>query len=202
MCLLADPVAERVWLDEPSAEALLAPVYGSGADIGSHDVCSRLLLVAAASHGWEFPSFQMPPLLAERSRWKHLPRLLLSGGQVLRTERWTIDRATIERTNAARGAALPGLAQRNPPDRRARPGPRSLWTVRAGAAAAYRQPAGSALPVRYTCCPCAVARARRLPGSPEDWPVRDAQGKHYLAELAVSWIAEEYWQAVVPTRST
>ena len=201
VCLLADPVAQRVWLHEPAAESLLAPVYSTGADIGSHDVCSRLLLVAAASHGWEFPSFQTPPLRAERSRWKHLPRLLLSDGPVLRPERWTIDRATIERINAAKGAAR-FLAWRGELRRMGAP---DLVHVRCG-------PYEPELLMR-TDSPLAVrclfdthaARApwielSELPGSPEHWPLHDADGQHYLAELAVSWVAEEYWQAVVPTR--
>src|SRR5207248_227634 len=51
-----------------------------------------------------FPSFQMPPLQAERTRWKHAPRLVLSQHVVLRAERWTIDRETIERIYSQRGA--------------------------------------------------------------------------------------------------
>jgi hypothetical protein len=34
-----------------------------------------------------------------------------------------------------------------------------------------------------------------LPGDPVTWPIRDAVGQHYRAELAVTWLDEEYWTA-------
>ena len=33
---------------------------------------------------------------------------------------------------------------------------------------------------------------QELPGDPADWPVRDAAGNHYAAELAVTWYAAGY----------
>jgi len=140
-------------------------------------------------------------LRAERTNWMHLPRLLLADGPVLRPERWTIDRPTIERINAARGATR-FLAWRGEMRRMGVP---DLVHVRCG-------PFAPELLLR-TDSPLAVrclfdthaARApwielSELPGTPERWPVRDADGRHYLAELAVSWVADGYWQAVVPTR--
>jgi hypothetical protein len=37
-----------------------------------------------------------------------------------------------------------------------------------------------------------------LPGPSERWPIHDEDGNHYLSELAVTWTADGYWQAVAP----
>jgi hypothetical protein len=40
-----------------------------------------------------------------------------------------------------------------------------------------------------------------LPGQPAAWPVRDAAGQHYLAELAVTWYADDYWTLAPPVEA-
>jgi hypothetical protein len=35
-----------------------------------------------------------------------------------------------------------------------------------------------------------------LPGCPDAWPVRDELGRHYLAELAVTWYTDDYGKLV------
>jgi hypothetical protein len=198
--LISDPERQRVWLRRRSEPGLLAPLYSTGADLGYHDVCGRLLQVLAAGHGWEFLSFEMPALQAERTTWRHLPRLVLGGGEVLRPERWTIDRQTVERLAAASGAARYRLWR----EEMTRRGVPDLVHVRRG-------PHAPELLMR-TDSPLAVrslleSEASRvpwiemmeLPGMPESWPVRDAKGNHYVAELAVSWFDDEYWQTVAPS---
>ena len=32
-----------------------------------------------------------------------------------------------------------------------------------------------------------------LPDARERWPIQDENGRHYLAELAVTWVDTEYW---------
>jgi hypothetical protein len=195
--IVANPLRERLWLRKD--DQLLAPLFCNGADIGYHDVCGRLLMVVADSHGWEFPSFQMPALLAERTRWKHLPRLVLTSGDVLRPERWTIDREMLEQLSELRGASR-YLAWRREMRRLQVP---SLVLARCGP----RQPdlllrTDSPLAVR---CLFDTHAARapwmelaELPGPSERWPIHDEDGKHYLSELAVTWTADGYWQAVAP----
>jgi hypothetical protein len=198
--LVADSKSERVWLRRSDRGELFAPIYSTGADIGFNDVCGRLLLVVAAGHGWEFPSLQMPPLRAERTRWRHAPRLLLAGGEVLRPERWTIDRKTLDHLSKLRGAPR-YLAWRREMLRLGAPdlvhvccGPRQTpLLVRID----------SPLAVRCLLDTCAAdapwMELTELAGAPEQWPLQDAAGNHYLAELAVSWSADGYWQAVAPT---
>jgi len=199
VCVEADPMTQRLWLRRVGDADVQVSIYSTGAAIGYHDVCSRLLLVVGVTHGWEFLSFKMPPLRAERMRWKHLPRVVLSGRQVLSPERWTIDRQTLERLHKLGGAAR-YLAWRR---EMARVGVPALVHVRCG-------PDEPELLVR-TDSPLAVrclldAYASRapwfelseLPGDGCDWPVRDEEGRHYLAELGVSWFNPGYWSAVDP----
>jgi hypothetical protein len=183
----------------PQAAGLFVPVYSSPAAIGWHDQCNRLLLSLALAHGWEFLANGFPALRAERGRWRHLPRLVLSGGTVLTAERWTIDRATVRELAALRGAAR-FLTWRREVDRLRLP---DLVHVRCGPGAPEMlMRTDSQLAVR--CLFDTVAahapwiQISELPGDPDRWPVQDAAGEQYLAELAVSWYADAYWPAVAP----
>jgi hypothetical protein len=33
-----------------------------------------------------------------------------------------------------------------------------------------------------------------LTGDPAFWPVTDGEGQHYLAEIAITWCADQYWE--------
>ena len=37
-----------------------------------------------------------------------------------------------------------------------------------------------------------------LAGATNQWPVRDAAGQHYAAELGVTWLDDTHWTATVP----
>jgi hypothetical protein len=191
----------RPWLRRPQAPGWVLPVYNSGATIGYEDACSWLLLTLALGHGWEFVSFGFPGLPAEITRWQHLPRLELPGGAVLSRERWTIDGATVARL-AGSDEPTRYLAWRAETERRGLP---DLVHVRCG-------PDAPELLLR-TDSPLAIrclfdtvaARApwivvTELPSRPDTWPVRDELGQHYLAELAVTWYADDYWALAPPPR--
>ncbi|MBG0566018.1 lantibiotic dehydratase [Actinoplanes aureus] len=170
---------DRAWLS--SATGPLMPVYGSAALIGRRDVCSRVLFALAMGHGWEFVSGGFP--IDGRD---HLPAVLLPGGTVLSPEQWAVDAPTVQRLAAAEGAAQ-YLEWRREAERLALPG--LVWLRRAGS--------GDHPILLRTDSPLAVScvfRARHggvvltaLPGDRRDWPVRDPQGRHYLAELAITW---------------
>ncbi len=197
--LRLDPRFERVWMRRAPSADLIGPVYASGADIGFHDARGRLLQVLTASHGWEFPSFQTPALRKERELWQHTPRLTLVGGEVLRPERWILDRATIERLRAAVDADRYMLWRREVSARRIP----DLVHVKCGPhQTEVLLRTDSPLAVRCLLESYAVQapwmEVSEVPGAPRQWPVRDASGRHYLAELGVSWFAEGYWQAATP----
>jgi hypothetical protein len=197
--LVIEPRTYRPWLRTADTNALIAPVYHSGAAIGGSDACSRALYGLAMAHGWEFISFGFPATRAERTRWHHLPRLLLPSGAVLSPERWSLDRDTVTSLAGCRDGER-YLAWREAADRLGLP---SLVRVRWG-------PGTTELLLR-TDSPLALrclfdsvaARASclvftELPGTPSDWPVRDEAGRHYAAELGVAWHADGYWQATAP----
>jgi len=178
---------------------VIAPIYASGADIGFNDARGRLLQIVTASHGWEFPAFQTPALRKEREGWQHAPRLVLASCDVLRPERWILDRATIERIREATDAERYALWRQA----LARRGIPELVHVKCGPhQTEVLLRTDSPLAVRCLLESYAVQapwiEMSELPGSPRHWPVRDESGKHYLAELGVTWFAEDYWQAAAP----
>jgi hypothetical protein len=203
LSIVVDAVTLRPWLRDSQMLGPLLPVYSSAAAIGWHDRCNRLLLTLALGHGWEFLAHGFPALRAERTRWRHLPRLVLPGGSVLTAERWTIDSETLRRLTDLRGAAR-FRAWRREVDRLGLP---ELVHVRCGPAVPeLLVPTDSPLAVQCLF-DTVLARApwiqiAELPGSPDRWPIQDTAGNHYLAELAVSWHADGYWAAVAPGEST
>ncbi len=185
--------AGRPWLRRAGGHAWLLPVYNSAVLIGQVDPCSRLLPLLAMGHGWEFLSFGFPALPAERQRWGHLPRLRLPGGAILARERWTLDEATVARLRALRGAARYRAWQAEV----ARRGLPARVLVRRGLADPEQLlPTDSPLAVRclFDTLPADLSwlTLSELPGDPTTWPLRDAAGGHYLAELAVTWYAPDY----------
>jgi hypothetical protein len=41
-----------------------------------------------------------------------------------------------------------------------------------------------------------------LPGDPARWPLKDGEGRTYLAELAVTWYDDHYWDTVGSSAGT
>jgi hypothetical protein len=189
--------AQRPWLRTPTEPELLLPTYNSAASIGSSDPCSRLLWKLAMSHGWVYMSLEFPALRAERDVWGHLPRLQLPSA-VLSRERWTIDGGTVARLSALHGAerylAWRGLAGRL--------GLPALVHMQCGVAEAeILFPTESPLAVECLFERLA-ANARwlvltELAGDYQCWPVRDAEGGHYLAELGITWYSENYYEQAI-----
>jgi hypothetical protein len=201
--LVIDPRSERVWMRFIEPAGVIRPIYATGADIGFNDARGRLLQVLTASHGWEFPSFQTPALRKEREVWHHAPRLVLDGGEVLRPEHWIFDRAAIERLRSAADADRYALWREEVRGR----GIPDLVHVKCGPhQTEVLLRTDSPLAVRCLLESYAVhapwMEISEVPGSPRDWPVRDASGKHYVAELGVTWFAERYWQTTTAAAIT
>jgi hypothetical protein len=149
-------------------------------------------------HGWEFVSFGFPALPAERERWGHLPRLVLADGTVLSRERWTLDQDAVRELVALTGFQR-YLAWRAEAERLGLP---ALVHVRCRS----EEPdlllqTESPLAIRCLFDTLAVDAPwmviSELPGTPEDWPLVDDAGQHHLAELGVTWVADNYWSVLV-----
>jgi hypothetical protein len=195
---------DRPWLqmtDRP--ERLLLPVCTSAALIGTHDPCSRTLFELAMAQGWELTSLERIRLAEEGSAWEHLPRLRLPGGTVLAPERWWLDSATVAAIARERGAAQFLAWRRQIVELQL---PASLVWV--GFVANPDEPRLVVRTDSPLAIHCLFLRVRRSPGAlvivaphgdPTDWPIRDADDRHYVAELAVGWYDDEFGQAVVPS---
>jgi hypothetical protein len=199
LTLLLDRADLRPWLRRSPGSDRVLPVSNSGAHMGYTDRCSRLLLTVARGHGWEFLSFGFPPSRAELARWHHLPRLLLPEGGVLSPQRWTLDRPTLSKLMAETGPDQ-FLLWRQEVERLGVP---ALVHARCG-------PATSELMLR-TDSPLAVSclldsigkdapwmTLSEIAESSFAWAIQDPTGDHYVAELAVVWFADDYWNAVTP----
>lgn len=184
-------VGGRPLLEHP-ARGRLRPVYNSGAAIGARDPTSWRLFSLAMHHGWEFLAFEPPATPAELREWKHRPRLLSAGGVVLAPRRWLIDGERLRRLIAADELEQYVLWRR---EVRRLELPAIVRVAIDADAAELPLPTDSPLALR--CLLGTLARRsetlilRELPGSPASWPLRDAAGHHYLAELAVVWTAPE-----------
>jgi Lantibiotic dehydratase, N terminus len=196
-----EPGSLRPSLHPPMQEASLVPIYDSAANFGGHDSCSRFLRTAAMAQGWELLAWGFPILPAERERWHHLPRLVVSRDSardsessetVISSRRWIVDAEVIRRITNLDGsdrylawrAEIQGI------------GASDLVLVRAGLNPDNPElliRTDSALTVRALFD--GLRRDERttplvlteLPGDPASWPVQDEAGGHYLSELAVTW---------------
>lgn len=200
--LLLDAGDRRPWLRRDASAELLVPVYNGSAAMGFRDPDTRLLLTLARAHGWEYLSFGFAPPRAERTTWGHLPRLLLDEHTTLSPERWTIGGDAVARIAGLTGPAR-YLAWCGEVESRGLP---NLVHVRCGPGMPdLLMVTDSPLAVRCLFDTVAVGAPwlslTEVPGHPGGWPVRDAAGRHYASELALSWLDEGYWDAVTPART-
>jgi hypothetical protein len=131
--------------------------------------------------------------------WPHVPRVELPGGTVLSGEQWCLDREAVRALTTCSGSAR-YLAWREHVERLALP--ERVWVG----------PADGFDPERLLLCSdsplvvhCVFEELARDPhavvfveahGDPSEWPVRDEQGGHHVAEFAVSWFDDEHWSAL------
>jgi hypothetical protein len=193
--LCMEPVNLRPWFLRSHSSRPVVPVLTCAADLGARDGVTSALTRLASAHGWEFLGFGFPPPCAELLRRPHLPRLLLNDGIVLSAERWTLDRPTASQLRKHSGSAR-YLAWRREAERLNLP---DVVLTRSN----LDEPellmfTDSPLAVEYFLDEHASGDSSlslvELPGDPASWPLRDSQGGHYMAEVAVSWSAEDYWQ--------
>jgi hypothetical protein len=188
------PNSARPWLLRPHDSLPLVPVLTCAANLGARDGINSALAKLACAHGWEFLAFGFPPLRAELLRWHHLPRLLLDDGMVLAAERWTLDKSVVSQLGRCSGSTR-YLAWRREADRMKLP---ALVHARASPDALELLMCTES-PLAVQCCfdgsndRASDLSLTELAGDPESWPVTDAEGRHYLSEVAVTWCADYYW---------
>ena len=193
-----DRHSRRPWIVGPAGERIL-PVYHSAAAIGGVDPCSWLLFRLAMGHGWELASFGFPALASERASWLHLPRLVLPGGTVLSAERWTIPGETLR---AIQAFDEPGryLAWRAQVERLGLPPlVRVRWEPHpASPPILMRTDSPMAVSALFLRLPPDSPRlvVTEVPGGLDGHAIRSATGEHHVAELAVSWYDDSYWDEV------
>jgi len=192
--LRVQPGRGRPWLVRNEGSRPLLPVMTCAANVGARDSASSALAAIASAHGWEFLAFGFPPLRAERLRWHHLPKLLLNDRTVLASERWTLDKHTVTRLRRLNGSTR-YLAWRREVERRRVP---ALVHMRTGADAPELLMCTDS-PLAVQCCfdgaddQVSELSLTELADCPDGFPLKDAEGRHYLSEIAVTWCADDYW---------
>jgi hypothetical protein len=190
--LRVQPGGGRPWLVRSEGTRPLLPVMTCAANVGARDSASSALAAIASAHGWEFLAFGFPPLRAERLRWHHLPKLLLNDRTVLASERWTLDKHTVTQLRRLNGSTR-YLAWRHEVERRRVP---ALVHMRTGADAPELLMCTDS-PLAVQCCfdgaddQVSELSLTELADCLD--ALKDAEGRHYLSEIAVTWCADHYW---------
>ena len=190
-----EPASLRPWILRPHNSSRVVPVLTCAANLGARDAATSALAQLALAHGWEFLAFGFPQFQSEQKRWHHLPRLILDDDIVLSGERWTLEKAFVSRLGKLSGvdrylAWIRELERINPPElvhiHTCPDEPELLMCT------------NSPLAVQciFDACKGHLSNLflTELTGDPAFWPVTDGEGQHYLAEIAITWCADQYWE--------
>ena len=124
----------------------------------------------------------------EHLDWEHYPRVKLGEDMVLSAERWTLNKATVERLRVLTGPER-YLAWRRQAD--AREIPNLVYASFGGATTEVLFHADGRIAVeflfRFLASGCSWLRLTELPADFSEFPLQDADGQHYCCEIAVSW---------------
>jgi hypothetical protein len=193
------PGGRALWV-VPFQRRILVPGVNSAVTLEGVDPVSRILCEVGQLVGRPALMRPLPPLEAEVAVWRHLPRLILDD-VVVSPERWLPPTSLSQELARTRGlerfitwrrfvrqVGLPGLvyAKYQPHATEALlPADSVLAIERLGRALAAH---GGDFQLQEVFPP------------PDEWWLRDEEGRHYLAELGVSWHGDdefwhEYWRA-------
>jgi hypothetical protein len=191
----------RPWVRLPEEADRFVPTYSAAAGIGLTDPAGRFLVRLAMAHGWEFLSFGVPFAAFASGLEAEGPVQVLGGDSVLGLQQWVLPagfvgelrrRSGVEQYRMWRDAVEAAgvgdwawIGPATPPD-----APRVL----------LRTDSPLVLETVLDRLPadCGSLALARVPGDPACWPVSDAEGNHYLCELAVTWADSEHWREVCP----
>jgi hypothetical protein len=179
----------------PGLYSAILPLRHSAVSISASDAYSRCLLGVSFLLGRSSLMWPLPRFSAEINRWHHLPRLSIDETTIVTAERWTPPRSIVEELSRrsglecyiawrrfSRSAHLPKLVY-------AKYGVRQTETLMA---------VDSVLAVENLNRTLGAYSGTFLlqevvPPPSESW-IRDSDGKHYVAELAVAWQGEAaFW---------
>ncbi|WP_328978470.1 lantibiotic dehydratase [Streptomyces canus] len=183
----------RLRMDD--GDKVLVPLLGSAVAMEDADPYSQPLHHASFLLGRPSLMAPLPRFPAELDHWRHLPRLCLDDGTAITAERWTPEPSVPAELGRRTGfdcyLAWRRYVRRTQLPRyvHARCGTHKTETLLATDSVLavdhlHRAltPSGGSLTLQEV-----------FP-APDDFPVRDLDGRHYLAELAVAWSGEEtFW---------
>lgn len=189
----------RPWLRLAGEVDRFVPTYSAPAGIGITEPSGRFLVRLAMAHGWEFLSMGVPLALLAADSDALEPVQVRREGSVLGLQQWLLPANVVRELRCSNGVdqycmwreiveragigdwvwvgpatppdTLPALLRTDSP---------LLLTI-----------VLERLPVN-----CGSLALTSLPGDPASWPVKDAEGNHYLCELAVTWADSEHWREV------
>jgi hypothetical protein len=183
-------------LEVPGCCAALLPRLHSALSLDGADPYTRYFHNLSWLLGRPSLAGPLPPFAAEIDHWHHLPRLYLDETTVISPERWTfpasvgeelattigLDRYIVWR-RLVRRTGLPGLVY-------GRYGLHRTETLLPTDSVLAVEDLGRSL----TAHSVVFRLAETFPPPGESW-VRDADGQHYLAELALAWQGEtSFWR--------
>jgi hypothetical protein len=188
----------RPWICDPDVTNRLVPTYSATSGIGLSDPVGRALLRMAMAHGWDFVSYGFPLPV---SRNGSLGRITLGDDVIVSLRRWVLPAALLSELRAATPAEQ---YRRFRSEVEARDMGDWLWL--APLDGAERSPmlvrTDSPLIIHAVLWHLAESRGdlvgMELPGDPAGWPVQDEAGRHYLAEIAVTWADPGHFEEVCP----
>jgi hypothetical protein len=182
----------------PGATELLIPSARSAAYLGGLDRFASVLASVSSFLGRPPLLAPMPRLTREIECWHHLPRLMLDDA-IVSPERWTPEASFGSALANARGAER--LIQWRRFVRKAGL-PELVYTFQGRHQTESLLATDSAIAVELLAQELQAQgpsiRMQEVFPAPEDFIVRDRHGHRYVAELAVSWAADEaFWQDYV-----
>jgi hypothetical protein len=184
-------------------DRLLIPAARSAAVLAGLDRFASILASASAFLGRPALLAPMPRFDRETKAWRHLPRLVLAGATIS-PERWTPAPDLGASLASARGAERFILwrrfvrAEKLPVFVQAFWGPDQTESLLACDAALGVDLLGQELNSHGP-----ALMVQEMYPAPDQFVVRDEQGRHYTAELAVAWQGDaEFWKSYVSSPSS
>lgn len=188
----------RPWLRFPESEETFVPIYSAPAGIGLTDPTARVLMRLAMAHGWEFISFGIPFAAVQAGVEGDGPVCVSEGDGVLGTQQWILPSSFVRELRAKNNLEQYCM-WRDAIDRACLS--EWVWIGPAARPDAPRLLTRADSPLLLSVVledqdkECESLVLTEVP-EPQQWPVKDECGNHYLSELAITWADPGYWSEV------
>jgi len=188
----------RPWLRMIGESERFVPTYSAPAGIGVTDPAARFLVRLSMAHGWEFISFGVPLAAIAADVEGHKPVPVNKSSGVLGLQQWVLPANFVRELRQRKGADQYCAWRRAIDD--AGIG-EWVWVGPAARPDAPRLLLRADSPFLLLTVlesfseDCGSLAITSVP-DPAHWPVKDAEGNHYLCEIAVTWADSEHWNEV------